>query len=37
MHFVEAGKGNHWSPESWLQRRPELPLRDYNQVVDSLG
>jgi ectoine hydroxylase-related dioxygenase (phytanoyl-CoA dioxygenase family) len=36
MHFYDSGNGNKWSPDSWLQRKPELPFRKYYKTVEEL-
>ncbi|KAL4429246.1 hypothetical protein ABPG74_022126 [Tetrahymena malaccensis] len=35
LHFIDS-LGHKWHERNWLQRRPHLPFRDYNQVVSSI-
>ncbi|KAL4429247.1 hypothetical protein ABPG74_022127 [Tetrahymena malaccensis] len=35
LHFIDS-QGHRWHERNWLQRRPHLPFRDYNQVVSNL-
>ncbi len=35
VHVIEGNEGYNYPPENWLQRPPEYPFRDINDIAYS--